>query len=1530
MPAYGPPKRKLEDFDPNASDPNDSDFEETSHSAPRSNRRRSQKHSKSSSSRPAAKKQRRRRGSDSDDIVDDEEEISQESFSESSSEEEPEINPATGRAVRTATKKQITYEESDVDEDLIEDSAAEADELSNTPKATGRNRKRLVIKLPFTNYKALNLRNKARGAEDANSREGSSPMTRKSTRNTRSRTHSKPPITPVMGTGTRKSSRLSRDPSKPPPETMELSASGRHAQVSSRPATSSPDQGIVNRRTRGAKGPRPGSAGKQPPKVPSAILEESTRTETDVDEVEVDAEAEVEDDEGQGVVESVELDDEAGDTVMEEDDEPEPAQARDSRSASSEGPVRRSGRNLRSRVSATQPSQGKKRAIDESSDYNPEQEAVVDENFSDSDNNTKRLRRQTTSSQPQGRKTRSHRELSDEVSQDEIDEDELAEEAHELQKSKSRQTRQSRRVDEIIYENNPRLRRRTGGVNYKIATLNEVFVQDEEGVQAEESPAKRGTGSRWRPLWDTKGPFGGNHLPDAVFGGPPGEDTLGIDSDSSDDEGLRRPPGVGGPVGMTPISARGQGFPATGKQGGRDDGPADFGRVTKEKKALADADPLGVDENINFDAVGGLDDHINSLKEMVMLPLLYPEVFAQFKITPPRGVLFHGPPGTGKTLLARALANSVSVGGKKVTFFIRKGADALSKWVGEAERQLRMLFEEARKCQPSIIFFDEIDGLAPVRSSKQDQLHASIVATLLALMDGMDGRGQVIIIGATNRPDNVDPALRRPGRFDREFYFPLPDVKARRAIIEINTKSWDPPLSSEFTTQLAEVTNGYGGADLRALCTEAALNAVQGTYPQIYKSDKKLLVDPTNIKVLAKDFMLSVNKIIPSSERSTTSKVEPLHKDVEPLLRKPLEQISKIIDDIMPIRAKLTALEEAQFDDRDEGLGFQRETLQRDLDRARIFRPRLLIRGVRGMGQNHIASALLHKFEKLFVQSFALETLQGESDRSIESAIVMLFKEVRRHKPSVILLPAVDVWYESVGHHAIKIFVSLLRGIQPNEPVLVLGTVESDRADAKVDPAMMRDLFGFSSGNDYVIERPDEQSRYEFFEALVGYIKKRPSEFPDPENRKRRKIDVLEEAPTVPEAPKVLNKEDLKKQKKQDRHTLNQLKQHINPVMEQIKKNYRKFTKPAVPDSFIEYLHEERNPENLISDLTEEQRLFQEQYRPYVMDKDRHNVPGLREVATGKFYYNIEIIMIEQRLSNGYYKRWKDFLADLKRMAKDIATKGERESVIKANDLITNVEVDMATFETNHPYLVSECEAVYLREKARAETVQKGAQTGQGFAATRLGAAPVPQSITTTETSGPIVLGEPVPGPPELFPPVTPLRQHLLSNGDSTEPQTNGSTAATDGSKDDVHMTGTDNIPPANSAFLPSTIAHSGSNTQQMRNQRSALEKMAPGSQVEDYHNSASTTTSGQKTTSSNRTSGHSNAQGGNTQSSNGTESRQFPNFSAYAGVSGGDQFPDTQENSERTGTNQQSSADSGREVYGMLCLILFLLRTCR
>ncbi|VIO87646.1 ATPase, AAA family protein [Brugia malayi] len=259
----------------------------------------------------------------------------------------------------------------------------------------------------------------------------------------------------------------------------------------------------------------------------------------------------------------------------------------------------------------------------------------------------------------------------------------------------------------------------------------------------------------------------------------------------------------------------------------------------------SDIDPMHIDRSIDFSKIGGLDCHIQSLKEVVLFPLLYGEIFSQFSIQPPKGVLFYGPPGTGKTLVARALANSCSHGDKKVAFFMRKGADILSKWIGESERQLRALFEQAFVMRPSIIFFDEIDGLAPVRSSKQDQIHSSIVSTLLALMDGLDSRCEV--------------------------FFSLPHKNARLEILKIHTSSWgiNRPSDNIFKW-LSERTSGYCGADLKSLCTEAVLTALRSQFPQIYSSKEKVCIDPKALKVEKKDFDIAMRRIVPAGRRDFT------------------------------------------------------------------------------------------------------------------------------------------------------------------------------------------------------------------------------------------------------------------------------------------------------------------------------------------------------------------------------------------------------------------------------------------------------------------------------------------------------------------------------------------------------------------------------------------------------------------------------------------------------------------------------------
>ena len=981
----------------------------------------------------------------------------------------------------------------------------------------------------------------------------------------------------------------------------------------------------------------------------------------------------------------------------------------------------------------------------------------------------------------------------------------------------------------------------------------------------------------------------------------------GIDSDSSDDDIQRAPRGVGGAMGMTPTTATGPGlFPQThnadSKQaGGGGGGPDNFGKV-KDKKALADADPLGVDPTVNFEGVGGLDDHINKLKEMVMLPLLYPEIFQRFKVTPPRGVLFHGPPGTGKTLLARALASSVSSHGQKVTFYMRKGADALSKWVGEAERQLRLLFEEARKTQPSIIFFDEIDGLAPVRSSKQEQIHASIVATLLALMDGMDGRGQVIIIGATNRPDSVDPALRRPGRFDREFYFPLPNAMGRRAIIDIHTKNWEPPPEPKMKDQLAELTKGYGGADLRALCTEAALNAVQGTYPQIYSSERKLLIDPKNIKVLAKDFMISVGKMIPSSQRTMTARAAPLAKNIEPLLRKPLEEITKRINELIPRRKVLTALEEAEFDDREDEKGFERDATLRSFESGRIFRPRLLITGLQGMGQQYLGAALLNKIEGLHVQSFDLPTILEDSTRSPEAAVTQLFTEVRRHKPSVIYIPAVDVWYETLPVTAIKTFKLLLRSVGANEPILLLGILEQVSEEEAPDPQMLMDLFSFSKNNKFLLKRPDHEGRKEFFNNISQYIRMSPADMPDPDKRKKRILPVLEPAPIVaPVVDPAVQAAREKAQRKQDRLTLNKLKVHLQPIMDLLKKSYRRFHKPILEESWYAYLLDEQDPNHFRTDLAPDQQQVEGVVRPWERSKDSRGVDVLLHVESGNKYYNLDLTNIEKRLSNGYYKRPKDFLFDIKTLAKDAKTWGDAERVLKTNEMLANVEVDVEGISINFAALAAECDAVYARELERERKVkekrEKTLAAGQEAAA---GIAKIPPqlSIETGDTSGPIILGEPVPGGPTI-PPITPSRASApagpLSNGTSAgeashNTQSNGSNVPSR-PDEDTHMPDSqDPIPNTQHAYQTPSRPETQTqpHTQTQKSQVSGRTFMPPNSHPNEYQNDASTTTSGQKT--SDRSSGARFQ----TQSTNGVTPAGV-NFSEMIPHAGDFELPDTQ-----------------------------------
>ncbi|KAI0820715.1 AAA-domain-containing protein [Trametes gibbosa] len=805
---------------------------------------------------------------------------------------------------------------------------------------------------------------------------------------------------------------------------------------------------------------------------------------------------------------------------------------------------------------------------------------------------------------------------------------------------------------------------------------------------------------------------------------------MGAPADDSDSDHLTRTPRK--PFGGLAGAGGGGVFAGAGSAGGFLPGdlaaaagtPSNLGKVGDA--ALADADPLGVNQNVTFDEVGGLDDHINSLKEMTLLPLLYPEVFQRFDVTPPRGVLFHGPPGTGKTLLARALAASCRSNGKGISFFMRKGADCLSKWVGEAERQLRLLFEEARNQQPSIIFFDEIDGLAPVRSSKQDQIHASIVSTLLALMDGMDGRGQVIVIGATNRPDAIDPALRRPGRFDREFYFPLPGLEARERILRIMTRKWagwEGEKGEENVKGLAKLTKGYGGADLRALCTEAALNAVQRRYPQIYKSNERLLLKPETISAELRDFMISIKKLVPSSARSVSSAAIPLPTQLVPLLQEPLDKIKGVINKVLPVGKKRTALEEAEFEDEGSENALEREIMLQSMENLRIYRPRVVLHGPVGMGQGYIAAAALHHLEGYHIQTLDLGTLMSDSTRTPEAAIVQLFVEAKRHQPSVLYIPSLVGWCAAVTETARTTVRAMLDSLSPTDPILLLAVADGPFLQLPKD---VRQWFGSTRENRVALTTPSLPQREAFFEGLISDVRRPPNHFPDGIKRKKR---VLEELPVAPPVePRQPSAAELAVQEESDQRVVTLLKYRLGPILSELKRKYKRFTKRAMeeynydfdapppqvgvissafevhaaPNGVTEIVNETRSQqiiEQSIDDQAQQQLAIPPEPPLFDMDLERMNV----------------------ELYKSRYLTPDDFLDDIRRIVHNanVRINEDPERLFRAQAMLTAAEVSIQDFD---PQFRMECQRMAVRERRRrdehrrSKDKEKAVPNGQTYA----------------------------------------------------------------------------------------------------------------------------------------------------------------------------------------------------------------------
>lgn len=438
------------------------------------------------------------------------------------------------------------------------------------------------------------------------------------------------------------------------------------------------------------------------------------------------------------------------------------------------------------------------------------------------------------------------------------------------------------------------------------------------------------------------------------------------------------------------------------------------------------------DAEIRYEDIGGLEKEIEKIREMVELPLRFPKIFRHLGIDPPKGVLLHGPPGCGKTLLAKAVANE-----SEASFFAINGPEITSKYYGESEAKLREIFRKAEENAPSIIFIDELDSIAPKREDVSGEAEKRVVAQLLTLMDGLKGRGQVIVIGATNRIDAVDPALRRPGRFDREIEIRIPDEKGRYEIFKIHTRGM--PLADDVNIKkLASITHGYTGADIQAICREAAMKALKRNLPLIEEySDGGDIPDEilSMITVTMKDFMDAFKEIVPTA------------------LREVEVSIPKVVwDDIGGLEKIKEALREniewpLKYPDKFKKLGIEPTR-------------GILLYGPPGTGKTLLAQAIASETNMNFIVVKGPELLSkwvGESEKGIRR----VFRRARDAAPSIIFFDEIEALVpirgsdvgSGVTNRVISQFLTEFDGIIRLEDVIVIGA--TNRPDM-IDQALLR------------------------------------------------------------------------------------------------------------------------------------------------------------------------------------------------------------------------------------------------------------------------------------------------------------------------------------------------------------------------------------------------------------------------------------------------------------------------------------------
>jgi len=488
--------------------------------------------------------------------------------------------------------------------------------------------------------------------------------------------------------------------------------------------------------------------------------------------------------------------------------------------------------------------------------------------------------------------------------------------------------------------------------------------------------------------------------------------------------------------------------------------PAKHVRVTPSTVIEVTAKPVTPAEvtgpKITYEDIGGLGKELQKIREMVELPMKSPELFKRLGISPPKGVLLHGPPGTGKTLIAKAVANESGANFRSIN-----GPEIMSKFYGESEQKLREVFDEASKNAPSIIFIDEIDSIAPKRAEVTGEVERRVVAQLLSLMDGLEARGEVIVIGATNRVDDIDEALRRPGRFDREIELGVPDKKGRLEILQIHTRSM-PLAEGVDLEKLAAITHGFVGADLAALAREAAMEALRKVLPRINPETGDFPADELQKLFVAQaDFENALAEIAPSALR-------------EVLVEKPnvrwddiggLEDVKKQIRTAIEAPLKYPEL----FTD------------------MKIRTPRgILLYGPPGTGKTLLAKAVATESEANFIAVRGPEIFNkyvGESEKAIRE----IFKKARQTAPCVIffdeidaVLSARDVHDETgVTKRIVNQFLAEIDGLQTLQNVLVIGATNRPEL---IDRAMLRP--GRFDGLLYV-RAPDKASRKSILQVLI-------------------------------------------------------------------------------------------------------------------------------------------------------------------------------------------------------------------------------------------------------------------------------------------------------------------------------------------------------------------------------------------------------------------------------------------------------------